>query len=164
MGEDSDQGLANGFLALMGRVGNASRKVANNSLMVASSSLDKITSILNSDLNSTARITPIVGGIDYGSINPYTIKTLQSGLSTNPIDLNFAEKKIQNGRNILTQSKDYGPEVLDSFRSLEERISDLGTKLDSMQVVLDSGALVGGINTKIDQSLGKTTSRKWRHI
>lgn len=72
LGEDSDQGLANGFLALMGRVTDSSKRVASTALAGASSSLDKISSVLNSDLDSTARITPVIGDNnlnfeDYGS-------------------------------------------------------------------------------------------------
>ena len=40
--------------------------------------------------------------------------------------------------------------------SLETTVSTLSTKIDAIQVVLDSGALVGAIGPQIDSYLGQT--------
>lgn len=163
LGKDSDQGLANGFLALMGRVGNASRKVANNSLMVASSSLDKITSILNSDLDTTARITPIInGGYDYGTFTSGFNKSIIPRLSFNPVDLNLTGKKLENNKDFTNNSKDYGQDIVDSVNSLQNTVSDLGDKIEQIQIVLDTGTLVGELTPGIDEKLGKLNIRARR--
>ena len=60
LGEDSDRGLANGFLALINKVSTSSKTVADHALAGAKTSLDKITSVLSSDINSTAKIVPIL--------------------------------------------------------------------------------------------------------
>lgn len=60
----------------------------------------------------------------------------------------------QNGSN-------YGV-IVNAIASVNERISDLGEKLANMQVILDSGALVGQIAGDMDKNLGERTILKGR--
>jgi len=67
-----------------------------------------------------------------------------------------------NASGSLARTNQYNDTVIGEFRSLSDRINDLGTKIENMQIVLDTGVLVGSTSARMDNQLGKIAARRER--
>ena len=168
LGEDSGEGLVIGFRKMKREVQNAGSSVGESAIFGAKLMLRSLPSILSGDINTSPRITPVLDltnvteGI--GSLND----TFRQGYGfqiQSPISYaSSAGRMIYAQKDVAWRNKDYGPDILNAFDSLGERIDMLGDRISNMQMVLDTGAAVGGMTQKMDQSLGTITKRKGRNI
>ena len=168
LGEDSGEGLVIGFQKMKREVQNAGSSVGESAIFGAKLMLRSLPSILSGDINTSPRITPVLDltnvteGI--GSLND----TFRQGYGfqiQSPISYaSSAGRMIYAQKDVAWRNKDYGPDILNAFDSLGDRIDMLGDRISNMQMVLDTGAAVGGMTQKMDQSLGTITKRKGRNI
>lgn len=164
IGRFIDLGLVNGLKRYAALPNSEIGNIGSNLIGTMENTNSKIQNVMSGRYRPS--IVPVVSDYDISSFRtlPGSVASFYPQIPESAKNI-FSNNSLDS--NTTQELRDYKAEldtISDEVNSLISIISDLGTKLDSMQVVLDSGALVGGINTKIDQSLGKTTSRKWRHI
>lgn len=166
-GEYFMQGYMNGMLSYASAAQNVAESISSDTVSTLATTLSSIDDIVNSNLDLEPTITPVIdsSSLAYGmdSINSMFSDTKASVLSAdisgridaNSIVLDYIDKldKANSDRNnVLTRS-------LDSVRN---EIGRLGDRIDQIDMVLDSGELVGAIGSKVDRDLGRRTKFKNR--
>ena len=156
-----DKGIAGGMYAYSNLIDRAAESTSESMIQTASGIVATVSGLMSSDMDLSPTITPVIDmsniragmtGVN-GMFGSRTIDV--QGVST--LNLNSRVNEAipnQNGSN-------YGV-IVNAIASVNERISDLGEKLANMQVILDSGALVGQIAGDMDKNLGERTILKGR--
>ena len=156
-----DEGIAGGMYAYSNLIDRAAESTSESMIQTASGIVATVSGLMSSDMDMSPTITPVIDmsniragmtGVN-GMFGTRTIDV--QGVST--LNLNSRVNEAipnQNGSN-------YGV-IVNAIASVNERISDLGEKLANMQVILDSGALVGQIAGDMDKNLGERTILKGR--
>ena len=156
-----DKGIAGGMYAYSNLIDRAAESTSESMIQTASGIVTTVSGLMSSDMDLSPTITPVIDmsniragmtGVN-GMFGTRTIDV--QGVST--LNLNSRVNEAipnQNGSN-------YGV-IVNAIASVNERISDLGEKLANMQVILDSGALVGQIAGDMDKNLGERTILKGR--
>ena len=156
-----DKGIAGGMYAYSNLIDRAAESTSESMIQTASGIVATVSSLMSGDMDLSPTITPVIDmsniragmtGVN-GMFGTRTIDV--QGVST--LNLNSRVNEAipnQNGSN-------YGV-IVNAIASVNERISDLGEKLANMQVILDSGALVGQIAGDMDKNLGERTILKGR--
>jgi hypothetical protein len=156
-----DKGIAGGMYAYSNLIDRAAESTSESMIQTASGIVATVSGLMSSDMDLSPTITPVIdmsnirAGIT-GVNGMFGTRTIDvQGVST--LNLNSRVNEAipnQNGSN-------YGV-IVNAIASVNERISDLGEKLANMQVILDSGALVGQIAGDMDKNLGERTILKGR--
>ena len=167
LGRDSDQGMINGLLALAGRVRNAGSTVGYSAMAGVQAELTNLTNVLNTDTNFVPTIRPVM---DLSAV-ANGMSTMQSMFWNDSVLYpNFSGRNAQMAASAIDQNRmpkpvrDYGPDILDAFNTLGDRVDALGNRIAQMKMVLDTGAAVGGMSQKMDQKLGRMANYKGRNI
>lgn len=167
LGRDSDQGMINGLLALASRVKNAGSTVGRSAMAGVQAELTNLTNVLNTDTGFAPTIRPVMD-----------LSAVASGMSTmqsmfwndSVLYPNFSGRNAQMAASAIDQNRmpklvrDYGPDILEAFNTLGDRVDALGDRVAQMKMVLDTGAAVGGMSQKMDQKLGRMANYKGRNI
>ena len=151
-----DLGLINGMRALSGRVEDSAADVGENALNALSGYIDGINYGVGHGI--TATITPVID-----SSSAITgLNALNSFFGTRPIDVaGNLEAQIQNGFESSLLHVDNG-DVVNAIEEMLDEIAALGDRISRMQMVVDSGALVGQIAPDMDSALGRIAIRRNR--
>lgn len=125
--------------------------------------LSQISDVVDTDVDVTPRIAPVLDTTN-----------LQNGISRIPGMLNNQSYRLGgiNAR-LMDENKAYKEQlakdsmyndgnVINSIRQLHDTTADLASKMENMQVVMDSGALVGAMAPGMDRALGVRAVRKGR--
>lgn len=157
------QGFVNGVNSLKKLVGITSEDMANTSIDTMTETLAAVSDIFGSDLDVDPTIRPVMDltGITDGvnSMNRMLSIDKTIGLSSDVNrNTNAAIAANQNGLNINNG------DVVRSIGLLREDLSTLKEKVGNLQVVMDTGALVGQIANPIDSALGRKTLYRGRGI
>ena len=167
VGRYSDQGMINGLLALVSRVRNAGSTVGRSAMAGVKAELTNLTNVLNTDTDFIPTIRPVMD-----------LSAVASGMSTmqsmfwndSVLYPNFSGRNAQMAASAIDQNRmpkpvrDYGPDILEAFNTLGDRVDALGDRVAQMKMVLDTGAAVGGMSQKMDQKLGQMANYKGRNI
>lgn len=167
LGADSDQGMINGLLALASRVKSAGSTVGRSAMAGVKAELTNLTNVLNTDTDFAPTIRPVMD-----------LSAVASGMSTmqsmfwndSVLYPNFSGRNAQMAASAIDQNRmpkpvrDYGPDILEAFNTLGDRVDALGDRVAQMKMVLDTGAAVGGMSQKMDQKLGRMANYKGRNI
>lgn len=161
-----DMGLANGINAYAHLATKASEDLSYGTVDSARNALYNVSQALNSDLDSTSPvITPVLdlsdvrGGLNnVNGLFDETRKSL-SGASmsvTNTIrHRDELAKEMANANNKA---------LMDKLDNLNGSLGTLGTSMSGLQIVMDSGTLVGEIASPMDSELGIRTQRRIRGV
>lgn len=167
VGRYSDEGMVNGLLALAGRVKTAGQRVGKSAMDGIKTELTNVANALNSDIDIVPTIRPVM---DLSNISN-GVSAMRGMIWNDPAMIpNFSGRNVQNvsysmeQARILKQPREYGPDILDAFDALGERVDALGDRIAQMKMVLDTGAAVGGMSQKMDQKLGQMANYKGRNI
>ena len=173
-GEYLDIGLINGINNMADKVSDASGSMATQTVTALQKSLAGVSDMTDQYMSESARVmaSPLQQMLD----------GLGGDLSVSPVITPVLDMtEIQNGRrtldslfsNRIFSSPTFGSVdlfadnsgavtsgyndamVVQAIQSLKSDINQLGTTIGQMQVVMDSGKLVGSIGSKVDQSLGQ---------
>ena len=151
-----DLGLINGMRALSGRVEDSAADVGENALNALSGYIDGINYGVGNGI--TATITPVIDSSS--AITGFN--ALNSFFGTRPIDVaGNLEAQIQNGFESSLLHVDNG-DVVNAIEEMLDEIAALGDRISRMQMVVDSGALVGQIAPDMDSALGRIAIRRNR--
>lgn len=140
---------------------NGSGYLADSMYIAFSPALAVLDSILNSDLDYTPTIRPVVDITDavsgannmremFSGINPRSIWGGIGDFGGINIDGAAIDYKVQNDN------------VIGELRNLSEQMNELGEAITNMQIVLDTGVLVGETSAQMDSQLGTLAMRKGR--
>ena len=122
LGEDSDQGLINGFLALSDKVEAAARGVATGAL-------NGVTDGLGDMGKLSARVTPIFDGSNSKIFSGDSIRANVDTRGLNGSVVSLSELMSANEQNLIRQNS----ELRSSVETLQSEVSNLGDKIASMQ-------------------------------
>ena len=92
----------------------------------------------------------------YSKFEDQTNSSLASGISNS-----YASKRNDAAAQQSAAQQGY-KDIINALGTTNDLISSYANKLDGMQVVMDSGALVGQVSSGVDKSLGNTASMKKR--
>lgn len=159
-GEYASEGFIVGLTSYSDKVSDSSSAVANSAIDALKTPLSHITDILNGNLVVDPTIRPVLD-----------LTELQNG--TGMINDLFANRSVQlagataklndfNNTMIFDAKKNQNRDVVDEMRSLRSDVNALADKMDTLQVVMDSGQLVGAISSPMDAALGQRAIRKGR--
>lgn len=167
LGRDSDQGMINGLLALARRVRNAGSTVGRSAMAGVQAELTNLTNVLSTDKDFVPTIRPVM---DLSAV-ANGMSTMQSMFWNDSVLYpNFSGQNAKMAATTFDQIRspkpvrDYGPDILDAFNTLGDRVDALGDRVAQMKMVLDTGAAVGGMSQKMDQKLGRMANYKGRNI
>ena len=156
-----DMGMANGLNHYANLVSDAARESSQNAVDTAKGIVAKVSEVMSSDMSLAPTITPVldasniqsgIGGIN--SLFGGRVITL-NGVNT----VRLADRTEQSIPN--QNGSDYAS-IVNAIGNVNNQIEELGQRIARMQVVLDSGALVGQIAGDIDKTLGERTIMKGR--
>lgn len=154
MGGFIDEGLALGIDKNIRIVTSASEKLGDRTVDGMNEALNRIGDTLGSDLDAEPVIAPVVdlSGVDRGM---RSIDRMFAARKT--YDLAADASFTINGRSEKNQNelKIDNREVTDSIKSLQDEVKSLKSTIKDMKLVLDSGAVVGGITDRLDRALGQ---------
>lgn len=159
-GEYASEGFIVGLTSYADRITESSSAVANSAVDALKTPLQHITDIIDGTLDVDPTIRPVMDLTD-----------IQNG--SQMIDGMFANRSVQlagindklNGLNVdanLRDKKSANNDIVEELRTLRSGFADMSQRLDNMQVVMDSGQLVGAISAPMDRSLGNRSIRKGR--
>lgn len=161
-----DLGLAGGIDAYASAVSTSSANAGNKAIDSAKLMLANLTGLLASGIDAAPTIRPVLDLSDVqngiGTMNGMFSSQRSFGMSMfgggsfvrGANALNFDGAKIVGGMS----NKD----VVTEIRNLNSRFNELTDAVSNMQLVLDTGVLVGQTSAKMDRQLGIQASRKGR--
>ena len=146
------KGLANGILANLGLVEDASGQMGTTIMSAFGPSLDYVSKVASGELEYDPTIRPV---LDASSI----------GRSAGSINSMFRNQNVSLSGFSGQLAADIGQldsrnsDVVEELRALREEMSIMGEKISNMQVVMDTGALVGATAGPMDKALGQRAVR-----
>lgn len=171
IGRMSDEGLANGLIKFSAQVDDAARSVGNSGLDAMQASLQEISNMAFDDISEDPVITPVLdlSNIQAGASQIDSLMGQNRTLAFNGMNMSnvlgnlssisgYMAPKAITPVPVQTQNND--SKLTETLNKLETRITQLGDAITHIQVVMDTGALVGEIAGPMDRALGwKTTLR-----
>lgn len=161
IGNYAGLGFVNALLTYADRSYDAGLQMADAAKEGLANSIQRIADVVNSDIDTDPTIRPVIDLSDVtrgaGEINGL----FGSGRS---IDLAWRASaginaSISEGKSGITVQND---DVVAELRSLRGEMAAMTERMERMQVVLDTGALVGGMAGPMDAALGQMAIRKGR--
>lgn len=157
IGRFMDEGIVVGLSEYSNKVYQASEAVGKDSISAMSSSISRIADIVDGDIDYQPTIAPVLD-----------LTNVRSGLGM--IDNAFAANRgLSIGSSVAMGNQNDKSELFGKLQEVAEKsnnkltsaidslrndFSEMASKLERMQVVLDSGALVGEIAPDMDNALG----------
>ena len=144
------EGFINGIESKYGQISEAAQGMAQRAIQIVNDLRERMQQLL-ADKANELHITPVVDMADVSKLSEI-MGNIQGSH-------NFAANYVHNAEiDSSINSKSYTPEL----RSLVNYVSQLGEHIDNMQMVLDTGALVGATSAKMDSQFGVMTMRRGR--
>lgn len=182
IGVNYTTGYAGGIMNRIKDVIAAAKTVGRKSVDALSNAMASTADIINQDIDFSPRIAPVVdldgvksgvNSIDtmFGSISD-TFRAsdiisspayIRNSMNTaDSINRNLDAERLNDIYNLdaMTDNSD----VVGAIGTLKDDISRLGQSMSQLQIVMDSGALVGEIVNPIDTALGRKTVYKGRGL
>ena len=162
MGEMIDMGLVVGLQNYSDKVAGASSDVATTAIDSAKLGLNALSETILNDADNVPTIRPVLdlseiqnGAMGLGSM--FGNQTIGVRSATIAGRIAAKDSEIE-----LARSDSSNVELAASIATLNDRLDQLDNSINSMQVVMDSGALVGQLGPGINRYLGKEYVRSRR--
>ena len=165
LGEYWDLGIAKGMNAYSYLIDRSATNIGDNAITTAQSVLNNMNRLTdNIDAEPTIRpvmdLSDIVNGVNtldgLFSGNRVMNSTFFSGISS----VRSARAMIQ--EQSASMSRTDSREIVSELQKLSKQFEDLSTAVENMQIVLDTGTLVGQTSAKMDAQLGTAAARRER--
>ena len=155
-----DEGIVVGLSKYSDRVSAASENVGRESISAISSSISRISDVINSDMDVEPTITPVIDltnvrngiGMINGAFGANRSMNLGMAIAANNQNGNSYQSELFGKMQDMAEKAN--GKLTSAIDSLRSDFNDMASKLERMQVVLDSGALVGEIAPDMDSALG----------
>lgn len=167
MGSYIDQGFANGLASGADSVNKSIEDMSNSALTTATKVSEMLYDALSNDTGFQPTITPVIDLTDAeesanwfksASVN-YANPFQNTPVRSRQLATETAVREIQNGKSDKDSSRS---DVVAAIDALSNRVVMMGQSIESMQIVLDSKKLVGGISGQMDSALGVRAARARR--
>jgi len=139
--------------------------LVENSVSAAKAAIGAFSDTLHFDTSGAGyrpHISPVLDMSSFsagsGAINGFFDRAANVQASINTSGLNFRDSINTFSRADIRR----GDETVNVMRQLNDAISDLGNRIERMEVKLNDGTLVGKITAPLDQSLGRRAALKAR--
>lgn len=160
LGMFMDEGIVVGLTKYSDRVSQASENVGRESISAISSSISRISDVINSDIAVEPTITPVIDltnvrngiGMINGVFGANRSMNLGMAIAANNQNGNGYQSELFGKMQDMAEKAN--SKLTSAIDSLRSDFNDMTSKLERMQVVLDSGALVGEIAPDMDSALG----------
>lgn len=134
--------------------------VGRESISAISSSISRISDVINSDIDVELTITPVIDltnvrngiGMINGVFGANRSMNLGMAIAANNQNGNSYQSELFGKMQDMAEKAN--SKLISAIDSLRSDFNDMTSKLERMQVVLDSGALVGEIAPDMDSALG----------
>ena len=154
------EGIVVGLTKYSDRVSQASENVGRESISAISSSISRISDVINSDIDVEPTITPVIDltnvrngiGMINGAFGANRSMNLGMAIAANNQNGNSYQTELFG--KMYDMAEKANSKLTSAIDSLRSDFNDMASKLERMQVVLDSGALVGEIAPDMDSALG----------
>lgn len=170
LGRMSDEGLGRGFLKYAGVIQRGASRAADVAYSGMESALTKITSILNDNIDASPVIRPVMDLSDVSrgaslidSLLMNQNGTYFGGIYSGNTGRNLRAVGTMPETNMITAQTN-NRDVVEAVNILGERMDLIAEEIRNMQVVLDTGATVGGISNKMNTELGRKEAYRRRNI
>lgn len=156
------KGFANGIMSYRDALYNVTSDVAESSKNGLNSAISKINEYFSSNIDNTPTIRPVLdlSEIQNGANRINGLFTNQS-LSLAGVNANLSNSSAMADK-IHKSNESGNAEIVAAITNLRGDVSTLADAIASMHIRMDSGAVVGELIGKIDNSLGKIASHKGR--
>ena len=170
IGEDLIAGLVIGIKGTGVNASDAVSSVGDSMIETMSSSISRISDVINSDVDVEPTITPVldltnvrngIGMID-GAFRANRSMNLGMAIAANDQNGNSYQSELFGKMQNMTEKTNM--KLTSAIDSLRSDFSKMASKLESMQVVLDSGTLVGEIAPDMDNALGRLARMNRRGV
>lgn len=160
LGMFMDEGIVVGLTKYSDRVSQARENVGRESISAISSSISRISDVINSDIAVEPTITPVIDltnvrngiGMINGVFGANRSMNLGMAIAANNQNGNSYQSELFGKMQDMAEKAN--SKLTSAIDSLRSDFNDMTSKLERMQVVLDSGALVGEIAPDMDSALG----------
>ena len=160
IGQYMIEGLVIGVNNLKDKAVNSVRNLGHSVINTMSSSISKISDIIGSDMDIEPTITPVVDltnvedsiGMINGAFGANRSMNLCMAVASNNQNGNDYNSELFGKMQLIAEKAN--DKVAAAIDSLRGDFNEMASKLERMQVVLDSGALVGEIAPDMDNALG----------
>ena len=158
LGEYFSQGMAIGIMNLGDRVENAGYTIADKAKLALGDSLSTISAIANNRLtiDPTIRPTMDMHGVYGGYDTAYAAWTATSSMMTKAAT--SAVNATLNREEIYDDSS-----MQELVRGLRDDISTLSENMESMQIVMDTGTMVGELAKPMNKEMSRLNAYARRH-
>lgn len=144
------EGFVDGIESKYGQISETGQAMVEQAMAIVQSLKDRMQALL-ADKANEMHITPVVDMTDVSSLRDM-MNSVQGARSFGSYQIN--SEVMDRG----IQSKSVMPEL----KSLHEHLAQLGEHMDNLQIVLDSGQLVGATSAKMDSQFGIMSMRRGR--
>ena len=169
IGEYMVEGLIGGITNRSNDASKASADMARGTIQSVSRLISDMSTIIDSDMEITPTISPILdmtnvqNGLNQMDSTLSANRSIALGMSVvsknqNGLSYQF-DDAISKLADANTQSNG---QIVDAIDGLKSDLSDLVDKVSQLQVVMDTGELVGAISPEMDRSLGVAAMMKRR--
>jgi len=139
---------------------NAGEELGDETVQILKGPIERILDLLNGNLEFDPTIRPVLdtaeleSGIQTanGLFGSTSYRLAGANASLNRVNAEVSSADIKMG----------SPDVVQAINELRGDFNEMSTKLDNLQVVMDSGALVGSIVGPMDSALGRRQIAKGR--
>lgn len=165
LGKNLDLGLISGIDGNAGLVFNSAEAIGDGAVTIMQNSIGTIADLIMNGIDDQPRIRPVLDTSDltngFCTIDDMFNTNRSIGGYFNGISsINKAnDMMLDRGRIIGVNDN---REVVDELHELADRFDNLSQAVENMQVVLDSGELVGRTSLKMDRQLGTIAGRRER--
>ena len=142
------------------KVAKTTSSLGNYAISAISSSISRISDVINSDMDVEPTITPVIDltnvrngiGMINGAFGANCSMNLGMAIAANNQNGNNYQSELFGKMQDMAEKAN--GKLTSAIDSLRSDFNDMASKLERMQVVLDSGALVGEIAPDMDSALG----------
>ena len=164
IGQYFSEGFANGISAYSSGAVHAADGMAEGAAAGLNNAIGKISAMLDGSIDTTPTIRPVVDLSSAASgaaalNNLFAMNPSMSSFGGSIALQNVGELRLDDGR--MSRGTD-NQNVVDAITRLESRFNNLSEAVSHMQIVLDSGTLVGETRAQMDQQLGFTAAMRER--
>lgn len=162
-----NQGMAVGLQKYGGVVTDATKVIATDAISSMSRAISGISDVINTDSDYMPTIRPV---LDLSNVTS-GVKQIDGVMSANRT-MTLGAKINQNNQNggktpteeLAETTVQSNSKIVDAIESLKEDFATLVDKFGNLQVIMDTGTLVGAISPEMDKSLGQRSVFKRRGI
>lgn len=156
-GQYCSMGLAQGIEKTSDLPAGAAADMAMETLSNTQSMLAELSMQLAQGIDPTIRIRPVLDTSQLAS----GISTVNGMLGGQTYGIGIRSRDLASN---AAAGQPSSASMASALNAVNSRINELSDAISNMNIVLDSGALVGGIQAKMDQSLGRVTRLKVRGV